>query len=44
MSSEDSIDSARISKFLEPPKKKDKQPWWMQDDDDVEEEFGTGIK
>ncbi|KAK3091654.1 hypothetical protein FSP39_021588 [Pinctada imbricata] len=42
MSSEDSINSARISKYLE-PKRKEKQPWWMQDDDDDEEEIGTGL-
>lgn len=33
LSSEDSINSARISKFLEPPAK-DKKPWWDVDDDD----------
>lgn len=33
LSSEDSINSARINKFLETPAK-EKKPWWDVDDDD----------
>ncbi|XP_062608444.1 centrosomal protein of 162 kDa-like [Saccostrea cucullata] len=43
MSSEESMDSARVAKYLNPPKKKEK-PWWMdQDDDEDEEEIGRGL-
>ena len=41
VSSEESISSSRINRYLEPKKKKkEKTPWWMQDDDD---NIGTGL-
>ncbi|XP_071136252.1 centrosomal protein of 162 kDa-like [Mytilus edulis] len=43
VSSEESISSSRINKYLEPKKKKkDDVPWWMQDDDDDTIGTGTG--
>ncbi|XP_053396479.1 centrosomal protein of 162 kDa-like isoform X2 [Mercenaria mercenaria] len=41
LSSEDSINSARINKFLEPPTK-EKKPWWDVDDDDDDDKPGLG--
>ncbi|KAJ8315560.1 hypothetical protein KUTeg_007710 [Tegillarca granosa] len=45
ISSEESFDSAKINKFLE-PSKSNKTPWWMnddEDDDDIGANFGSGL-
>ncbi|KAK3583943.1 hypothetical protein CHS0354_033733 [Potamilus streckersoni] len=40
-SSEESLDSSRINKFLEKPKREGK-PWWLDDEDDDDVKVGTG--
>lgn len=41
MSSEESMDSARVSKYLNPTRKE--KSWWMEQDDEDEENIGQGI-
>lgn len=40
MSSEESMDSARVSKYLNPTRKE--KSWWMEQDDEDEENIGQG--
>jgi hypothetical protein len=43
MSSEESMDSSRVAKYLNPPKKE--KYWWMeQDDDEDDQDIGRGMK
>lgn len=41
MSSEESMDSARVSKYLNPTRKE--KSWWMEQDDEDEEDIGRGL-
>ncbi|XP_056015434.1 centrosomal protein of 162 kDa-like isoform X3 [Ostrea edulis] len=41
MSSEESMDSSRVAKYLNPPKKE--KHWWMEQDDDDEQDIGRGL-